>query len=128
MKNAITLPNFTRQPTPGDHMAVLPTPLARLGGAGRSAACVTAPVKINDKAENGLTLLELLVVLFTIAILAALLLTGLKGAQNKAKQTICLNNLRQMGLALRQYIDHSLDQTATHPRTGQRGVFHYLWL
>jgi prepilin-type N-terminal cleavage/methylation domain-containing protein len=68
-------------------------------------------MKINGKAENGFTLLELLVVLSTIAALAALLLTGLKGAQNKAKQTICLNNLRQISLALRQYVDDSLDQT-----------------
>jgi type II secretory pathway pseudopilin PulG len=80
-------------------------------------------VKINDKAENGFTLLELLVVLFTIVVLVALLLTGLKGAQNKSRQTICLNNLRQISLALRQYIDDSLDQTPRIRGTARDGFF-----
>jgi len=56
---------------------------------------------------GGFSLVELLVVIVTMAILAALLLPALSSAKAKSKGIACLSNLKQLGIAIRAYADDS---------------------
>ena len=62
--------------------------------------------------KKGFTLIELLVVIAIIAILAAILFPVFAQAREKARQTSCLSNCKQIGTALQLYVD---DYDETYP-------------
>jgi prepilin-type N-terminal cleavage/methylation domain-containing protein/prepilin-type processing-associated H-X9-DG protein len=73
--------------------------------------------------RSGFTLIELLVVIAVIAILAAFLFPVFAQAREKARQSACLSNLKQIGLAMRLYAD---DHDDYYP--GGPGVSMWLWV
>jgi prepilin-type N-terminal cleavage/methylation domain-containing protein/prepilin-type processing-associated H-X9-DG protein len=58
---------------------------------------------IHALVRRGMTLIELIVVIAIVTILAAVLLPVLSGAKARAQSTVCINNLRQWAVAMRDY-------------------------
>jgi len=64
----------------------------------------TFPSRLQRTSNIAFTLVELLVVIAIIGILAAMLMPALSSVKQQAKEAACLDNLRQIGVALRLYV------------------------
>ena len=71
--------------------------------------------------RRAFTLIELLVVIAIIAVLIALLLPAVQAAREAARRAQCVNNLKQLGLAMQNY--HDVNNALPLGRTLQAGTY-----
>ena len=83
------------------------------------ATCTRTDTKL------GFTLVEILVVLAIVVVLAGLLLTVFSRARENGRRSSCQNNLRQIGLAIRQYVgdNDGVYPAAFEGSSTQQGLF-----
>ena len=96
------------------------TPQNRKRTAGRASSAAFTNRASGRAPSAAFTLIELLVVIAIIAILAAILFPVFAQARDKARQTACLSNLKQQGLAMMQYVQ---DYDETYPHNNGLAAF-----
>jgi len=85
----------------------------------------------DNRITMGFTLIELLVVIAIIATLAAILFPVFAQAREKSRETVCISNSRQIGLAVRMYVQdydetfpifHAYNTQPAAQITGHKGI------
>ena len=66
------------------------------------------------KRNSGFTLIELMAVIGIIILLAGILMPALNTARRQARKTECMNNIRQLGIALQAY---AMDNNSNYPNS-----------
>jgi prepilin-type N-terminal cleavage/methylation domain-containing protein/prepilin-type processing-associated H-X9-DG protein len=81
--------------------------------------------------RRGFTLIELLVVIAIITILAALLFPVFAHAREKARQTSCLSNLKQLGAGMLMYSEDNdglFPPAVAHPSRQMTNIYEMSWM
>src|SRR5437016_802670 len=100
---------------------------ARAGGAVRSPS---RRLGMQRTSKPAFTLIELLVVIAIIAIIAAILFPVFAQARERARMSACMSNMRQIGMALTQYVqdyDETYPYIRFHGLGAARGSHTYVW-
>jgi len=84
----------------------------------------TRPIWRRTLRRPAVSLIELLVVLFIMGIMLSLLLPALSGARNKAENVRCMNNMRQVAMAL----SRSISSTRKFPERNRWPVAALRWM
>src|SRR6187431_2992756 len=82
------------------------------GPSNQNVVKIDKEVKMKRNIQRGFTLIKLLVVIAIIAILAAILFPVFAQAREKARQTTCTSNMKNLGLAIMMYVQ---DYDETYP-------------
>ena len=82
-------------------------------------------MKLRFSYRSGFTLVKLLVVIAVIAILAVLLLSTLNGTRDRTKRAVCANNLSQINLGIRLFLDDQNEEPGNPYTTNSLTLINY---
>lgn len=70
-----------------------------------------------SRSKGGFTLIELLVAIVVVGLLGALIMPAIGSSKDRAKEAICVNNLRQLGIAANVFFDEQNGKIPTAMET-----------
>ena len=88
----------------------------------------TPPTRLRPPGDGGFSLIEILVVIVVIGILAGLALPVFTRARDRAVQAVCKNHLKQMGLAVRLYLQYNDNTYFPYVVDTSEGMLYYYGL